>query len=131
MSLAVLLIEDNRDDIELTERVFNHNHIRNPLDVCKTGGEGLTYLQSQQIPLPCLVLLDLGLPDISGLNVLKIMKSDQRTHSLCVFILTVDKSQETLLESMKLGADFFMRKTIDIAKLLDAASRCGVMLELE
>src|SRR4029079_6494841 len=102
---AVLLVEDLETDIDLTRRVFEINKVRNPLDVCKTGGEALVYLQSQQTPLPCLVLLHLWLPYMIGRNVLKVSPSDPRTKDLCVFVLTFDGEQEGLL--MALGANSF------------------------
>lgn len=130
---AILLVEDNGDHALLIQRLFQNKGIRNGVDVVKTGNEAMLYVY--QNPLPCLILLDLGLPDIHGLKVLDFIRSREQEdiRKLCVFILTMSDDQDTIARSVAATANAFLSKNLDnetfMAEFLLAADQCGAGLE--
>jgi CheY-like chemotaxis protein/DNA-binding XRE family transcriptional regulator len=115
----VLLVEDNADDAELTLRAFRQANFSNPIKVVKTGREALDYLLCRgryagRHPLaPQLVLLDLNLPDLSGQEVLKEIKSHRATKHLPVVVLTISRDDRNIIECGRLGADNYIIKPVD------------------
>jgi two-component system, response regulator len=116
----ILLVEDNPDDVELTLRAFRKNNISNKIIVARDGAEALDYLfgkgkydQRDEKELPILVLLDLKLPKIDGLEVLRQIRSNELTRLLAVVILTSSSEQQDVIEGYKLGANSYVRKPID------------------
>src|SRR5882762_9143357 len=123
MSKTILLVEDNPDDATLTLRAFKRNHMLNPIVVVQDGVEALDYLFARGAyakragkPLPTLVLLDLKLPKIDGLGVLKAVRADERTRLIPVVILTSSKEQQDLIQGYALGANSYVRKPVDFAE---------------
>jgi CheY-like chemotaxis protein len=129
----VLLVEDNPDDEELTLVALKENHIGNPVVVVRDGAEALDYFfSSGQQPdpdmeaLPVVVLLDLKLPKVSGLEVLRRLRENDRTKYLPVVILTSSKEEEDRLQSYALGANSYVRKPVDFGQFIEAVKQLGL-----
>jgi CheY-like chemotaxis protein len=129
----ILLVEDNADDELLTLRAFKKNHIMNDVIVARDGVEALDYLfgtgrysGSDNKTLPQVVLLDLNLPRISGLDVLRRIRGNERTKSLAVVVLTSSKEEEDVVRSYELGANGYVRKPIDFDAFNDAVRTLGL-----
>lgn len=121
----ILLIEDNEDDITLTLRAFKKNKILNEIVVTRDGKEAIEYL-STVTELPALVLLDLKLPFISGIEILRRIREAERTSLLPVVVLTSSKEERDVFNSYKLRANSFIRKPVDFDKFVSAAREIGV-----
>jgi CheY-like chemotaxis protein len=132
-SRIILLVEDNADDIELTLRAFEKSKIVNDIVVARDGEEALDYLfatgsHADRDPglLPEVVLLDLKLPKIDGLDVLRRIRTDERTRRLPVVILTSSTEEQDVLSSYDLGANSFVQKPVDFGEFIDAARHLGL-----
>jgi CheY-like chemotaxis protein len=130
---VVLLVEDNPDDVELTRRAFNKNGIINEMVVVHDGAEALDYLfyrgnyaGRDRNQLPAVVLLDLKLPKIGGLDVLKQIRGSSLDSLLPVIILTSSKEEQDLLESYKLGCNSYVRKPVDFVQFTEAVKQLGM-----
>ena len=130
---TVLLVEDNQDDELLTIRAFRKNRITNEVAVVRDGAEALDYLHGtgdfsgkEPPPLPECVLLDLNLPKVSGLQVLKKIREHSRTKLLPVIVLTSSKEERDLVESYKLGANSYIRKPVDFEQFIEAVRQLGL-----
>lgn len=128
----ILLIDDNPSDVELTKRAFEKTGITNKLVVAKDGREALDYLFAAgkfddilAENLPALILLDLKLPVIDGLAVLKQIKSNPLTQSLIVVILTTSIEQQDMASAYKLGANSYIRKPVNFIEFTDAIKQLG------
>lgn len=126
----ILLVEDNPDDEALTLRAFRKSNVANRVVVARDGVEALDYLfgtgsHAGRDPhdVPQLVLLDLKLPRIDGLEVLRRIRSDERTRLLPVVILTSSREQQDLLDGYGLGANSYVQKPVDFAKFLQAVEQ--------
>jgi two-component system response regulator len=119
----ILLVEDNPDDEELTRVALRENKILNDLVVARDGPEALDYLLSEERLLPQVVLLDLKLPKIDGLEVLRRLRANQRTKLLPVVILTSSKEEQDVIEGYSLGANSYVRKPIDFGQFIDAVKQ--------
>ncbi len=125
----ILLVEDNPDDVDLTLRALKKNNILNEIVVARDGVEALEYLMSdlpkeeELHPLPELVLLDLKLPKIDGLEVLKQIRQKERTKLLPVVILTSSNEERDLIESYNFGANSYIRKPVDFKEFTDAVQQ--------
>lgn len=112
---TILLVEDNPDDELLTLRAFKKNNILNPVIVAHDGAEAVELLfadVSAQVARPALILLDLNLPKIAGLEVLRRIRADERTHFIPVVVLTSSAQEEDILNSYYSGANAFIRKPV-------------------
>jgi CheY-like chemotaxis protein len=132
-SRIILLVEDNPDDVELTLRAFEKSNIANEVVVAADGDEALEYLfatgrHAGRDPrlLPEVVLLDLKLPTIDGLGVLRRLRADERTRRLPVVVLTSSNEEQDVLRSYDLGANSFVQKPVDFADFIDAARHLGL-----
>jgi len=125
---TILLVEDNPDDVALTLRAFKKSQIANEIIVVHDGAEALDFLQptEDKPPLPALVLLDLNLPKVSGLEVLKQLRSHGRTRLLPVVILTSSKEERDVMESYSLGANSYIRKPVDSVQFTEAVRQLGL-----
>jgi CheY-like chemotaxis protein len=129
----ILLVEDNPDDISLTLRALHRNHVANEVVITEDGVEALDYLygtgsyEGRNINVqPALVLLDLKLPRIDGLEVLKRMRSDEHTRRIPVVVLTSSNEEMDILESYDLGANSYVRKPVDFQQFSDAVQQLGL-----
>lgn len=132
-SRIILLVEDNPNDVELTLRAFEKNKIANEIVVASDGDEALDYLfatgaYADRDPnaWPEVVLLDLKLPKMHGLDLLQRLRADERTKRLPVVILTSSNEEKDLIASYDLGANSFVRKPVDFAQFADASRQLGL-----
>jgi two-component system response regulator len=130
---VILLVEDNDDDVALTVRAFQKSGIGNEIVVARDGAEALDYLFAtgahagrSPADLPEVVLLDLKLPKIDGLEVLQRLRSQDHTRSLPVVVLTSSNEQRDLVASYDRGANSFVRKPVDFTQFLEAARQLGL-----
>ncbi|MBB4844450.1 two-component system response regulator [Paucibacter oligotrophus] len=133
MDKNILLVEDNPDDVALTLRAFKRSHLFNPVVVARDGVEALDFLLARgehagraEAPLPTLVILDLKLPKLDGLGVLKAIRADPRTQLLPVVILTSSKEEQDLLSGYSLGANSYVRKPVDFTEFVEAVKVLGI-----
>lgn len=129
----ILLAEDNEDDVMLTERALKKSHILNKLVVAKDGVEALDYLFGtgswagrDLSNMPQVVLLDLKLPRINGLEVLRKIRADKRTKLLSVVILTSPKEEKDLIDGYGLGANSYIRKPVNFNEFAEAVRQLGL-----
>ena len=129
----ILLVEDNDDDALLTKRAFDKNNMPNVLDRVNTGEKALDYLFQRgeysnlaSNPPPAVVLLDIMLPGISGLDVLQQMREDPRTRKIPAVMLTSSREESDMLKSYGLGANSYVRKPIDFQEFLHTAMMLGM-----
>jgi two-component system response regulator len=129
----ILLVEDNPKDEALTLRALQRNNIQNNVVVVRDGVEALEYLlgsdrspASSEHPLPELVLLDLKLPKIDGLEVLRRIRADERTRLLPVVILTSSAQDADILEGYRLGTNSYVRKPVDFLEFTEAVRQLGL-----
>jgi two-component system response regulator len=124
----ILLVEDNADEVLFTLRAFAKNKIDNQIVVAADGEQALEYLlpTGPRPPLrPALTLLDINLPKIDGLEVLRRVRADPRTHALPVVVLTTSNEERDILESYRLGANSYVRKPVVLDEFLLAAELLG------
>jgi CheY-like chemotaxis protein len=122
----ILLVEDNPDDAELTTRAFEKANVGNKLIVAKDGVEALEYLFNPGNPLPEVVLLDLNLPKLGGIEVLRKIRASGRTGLLPVVILTSSKEERDMIDSYKLGANSYVQKPVDFVEFTEATRQLGL-----
>jgi two-component system response regulator len=123
---TILLVEDNPDDELLTLRAFKKHKIANPVIVAHDGQEAIDYLFDSGKRLPSIILLDLKLPKIGGLEVLKRLRADPRTELVPVIILTSSNQDSDLLAGYKNGCNSYIRKPVDFDKFVDAVGQLGL-----
>jgi len=129
----ILLVEDNRDDVELTLMAFSKARITNPVVIAKDGVNALEYLFGEGAHAgrdtreqPVVVLLDLKLPRLGGLEVLERIRRDDRTKYIPVVILTTSTEQDDLIKAGDLHANSYVRKPVDFDTFVDAARQLGL-----
>ena len=129
----ILLVEDNADDEELTLRALKKNHIGNKVFIVRDGAEALDFLFCTGIyadrdphEMPQVTLLDLKLPKVDGLEVLRRLRADERTHTLPIVILTSSNEEKDVVEGYQLGANSYVRKPVDFNEFLEAAKHLGL-----
>ncbi|MGA2368618.1 MAG: response regulator [Dehalococcoidia bacterium] len=132
-SKNILLVEDNPSDVKLTKRALEQNQITNELIVAEDGREALDYLfgagrhAGRDIrDLPAVILLDLKLPRVDGLEVLKEIRKNEFTSLLPVVILTSSSQEEDLMQSYKLGANSYIRKPVNFSQFTEAVRNLGM-----
>jgi two-component system response regulator len=127
---TILLVEDNPDDADLTLRALKRNKILNDVTVARDGVEALEYLLprngQQKAAMPAMVLLDLKLPRMDGIEVLKRIRADERTQLLPVIILTTSKEQEDLINGYRNGCNSYIRKPVDFSEFMTAVQHIGL-----
>jgi CheY-like chemotaxis protein len=130
---TILLVEDNPSDVGLTRRALEKSHIANELVVAEDGQEALDYLLGsdpltgpKMNELPALILLDLKLPRVDGLQVLRRIRADERTSRLAVVILTTSSEEDDIAQSYDLGANSYIRKPVDFKQFVEAIQHLGL-----
>ena len=130
---TVLLVEDNPDDELLTRRTLKKNNICNEVVVAHDGAEALEYLFGtgryegrDPKATPQVILLDLALPKVDGLEVLRRIRSEERTRRLPTVILTSSEEEEALVKSYELGANSYVRKPVEVAQFREAVGELGM-----
>ncbi|WP_309889147.1 response regulator [Archangium sp.] len=130
---VILLVEDNADDELMTVRAFRKSNIRNPVVVVRDGAEAIDYLfiqgrHADRDPSirPQVVLLDLHLPRIDGLEVLRRIRTHEQTRTLPVVILTSSKEERDLVEGYQLGVNSFVHKPVDVTAFFEAVRQLGM-----
>jgi len=130
---GILIVEDDDNDLLLIKRGLQKARISNPIHVARDGADALQLLLDGPAPLrplPIVVLLDMKLPFVDGLEVLERLRSAERTKTLPVVILTSSDEQEDLLRSYKLGVNSYVRKPIDFSKFQDTIGQVGLYWSL-
>jgi two-component system response regulator len=122
----IALVEDNADDEALTMRALNKHGIANDIVVLRDGVEALAFLLAPDKPLPQLVLLDLNLPRVNGLEVLQKLRAEPRTELLPVVILTSSNEERDLVNGYRLGANSYVRKPVDFVQFSEAVHQLGL-----
>ncbi|MBL9086083.1 MAG: response regulator [Planctomycetia bacterium] len=129
----ILLVEDNPDDVELALRAFRQNRIANAVRVVHDGAEALDYLFARgpfagrdAEAAPQVVLLDLKLPKVDGLEVLRAMRADPRTRLVPVVVLTSSLEEDDVVRSYELGSNSYIRKPVDFAQFVEAVRQLGL-----
>jgi len=132
-SKVILLVEDNPDDEELTRLAFEECRVANTLVVVRDGQEALDYLfmegkysERDANAIPQLILLDIKLPKIDGLEVLRKLRADERTKLFPVVVLTSSKEEQDMVKSYVLGANSFIQKPVDYSRFLEAVRELGM-----
>jgi two-component system response regulator len=132
-SKIILLVEDNPSDVGLTKRALGKSHVANELVVAEDGQEALDYVFGvgahagrDVTQLPALVLLDLKLPKVGGLEVLRRIRADERTRRLPVVILTTSKEEQDVATSYDLGVNSYIRKPVDFTQFAQAVQHLGL-----
>jgi two-component system, response regulator len=128
---VILLVEDNADDEALTLRALEKNKITNEVVVARDGAEALDYLfgtgkQNGRVIVPHVILLDLNLPKIDGLEVLRRLRADPRTKLLPVVILTSSKEERDRMKGYDSGANSYVRKPVDFLQFTEAVRQLGL-----
>lgn len=132
-AIEILLVEDNPNDVELTLHAFKKNHIKNPVHIARDGAEALdfifcrgAYAQRDPNSPPRLILLDLKLPKVDGLEVLEQLKSDPQTCSIPVVILTSSREEADIVKSYQLGVNSYIVKPVDLEQFVQATGQLGM-----
>lgn len=126
---VILLVEDNPNDVELTLMAFESNRLNNPISVARDGQEALDYLygsEGKTNNLPALVILDLNLPLVNGLEVLEEIRANPKTKYLPVIILTSSSEQQDILDAYELGTNAYVPKPVDFIHFTSAIKQLGL-----
>jgi CheY-like chemotaxis protein len=130
---VILLVEDNPDDVDLARRAFKKSNLLNDIVVASDGVEALDYLFGSGAfagrdpsRMPAIILLDLKLPKVDGLEVLRRLRADQRTRYIPVVILTSSAEERDVVESYKLGCNSYIRKPVDFVQFAEAVRQLGL-----
>ena len=117
--LQILLIEDDKIDVKTIKRAFKELKITNPVEVCENGLEGLEYLNNSSNMIPGIILLDINMPKMNGLEFLKERQKNEKLKLIPVVVLTTSKAEQDKIESFKLGVAGYMIKPVDYLKFVE------------
>ena len=121
----IILVEDNPDDERLTIRALRRGNVINEILVARNGEEAIAMVLNAN-PLPSVVLLDLKLPKVDGLEVLRQIRANERTHKLPVVVLTSSSEEGDIIDSYDLGANSYVRKPVETDKFTEAIRQLGM-----
>ncbi|MBI5140835.1 MAG: response regulator [Nitrospirae bacterium] len=130
-SIHILLVEDNPDDVELALHALKKNNILNPIDVARDGQEALDYLLREgkyadyKAGMPGLILLDLKLPKVDGIEIIRIIKGNEKLKRIPIVVLTSSKEERDVVESYNLGVNSYIRKPVDFDQFVDTVRHIG------
>ena len=132
-AVEILLVEDNPDDVELTLRALKNQNISNHIEVVRDGAEALDFIfctgdysDRKMENAPKVILLDLKLPRVDGLEVLEKIKSDPRTKAIPVVVLTSSREERDIVESYKLGSNSYITKPVDFEQFSESVRQLGL-----
>jgi two-component system, response regulator len=130
---VIMLVEDDPKDEALTLRALKKSNVMNPVVIARDGAEALDYLFARgahagrdRAVVPQVILLDLKLPKVDGLEVLEALRADEQTRLLPVVVLTSSMEEQDLLRSYRLGANSYMRKPVDFSQFIEAVRQLGL-----
>jgi len=124
--VEILLVEDNANDAELTLRALKQRNLANQVHVCRDGAEAMDFFTGAASPVPKVVLLDLKLPKVDGLEVLRRLKGDARTKAIPVVVLTSSREEPDIERAYELGANSYIVKPVDFEAFARAVSDVGL-----
>ncbi len=124
--VEILLIEDNPDDAGLTIRTLKKNNLGNHLIHLEDGQDALDFLFNEENRMPKLILLDLKMPRVDGIEVLRKLKSDEKKRSIPVVVLTSSKEEKDIVEAYKLGVNAYIVKPVDFDQFVKAVTQVGL-----
>ena len=130
--VEILLVEDNPNDVELTLHAFKRMNLANSIHVARDGAEALDFMfgagDAAEVPQPAprLILLDLKLPKVDGLEVLRRLKADPRTRKVPVVVLTSSREERDIVDSYELGVNSYIVKPVDFGQFVEAARTLGM-----
>ncbi len=124
--VEILLVDDNANDAELTLRALKQRNLANQVFVCRDGAEALDFFARRTSPVPKVVLLDLKLPKVDGLEVLRRLKGDAHTKSIPVVVLTSSREEPDIERAYELGANSYIVKPVDFEAFARAVSDVGL-----
>ena len=130
--IEILLVEDNPHDVELTLRAFRRSNLANRIDVARDGEEALAYLfrtgayAERKDSAPRVMLLDLKLPKIDGIEVLRRVRADERFRSMPIVMLTTSREERDVMECYRLGVNSFIVKPVDFSQFTDVVQQLGM-----
>ena len=124
--VEILLVEDNANDAELTLRALKQRNLANQVHVCRDGAEAMEFFQGGASPVPKVVLLDLKLPKVDGLEVLRRLKGDARTKAIPIVVLTSSREEPDIERAYELGANSYIVKPVDFEAFARAVSDVGL-----
>jgi len=116
---SILLVEDDTVDIKTVQRALKEIHVSNRLEIARNGEEALSYLRNEDNEKPCIILLDLNMPRMNGIEFLKIAKNDEVLKMIPVIVLTTSKEEQDKVESFKLGVAGYMVKPVDYQQFVE------------
>lgn len=125
-AVEILLVEDNPHDAELTIRALKKNNLANHLLHLEDGSEAINYLFDEKNGLPRLILLDLKMPRVDGIEVLRKLKADEKRRIIPVVVLTSSKEERDIVESYKLGVNAYIVKPVDFNQFVKAVTELGL-----
>ena len=132
-SIEILLVEDNPNDVELTLHALKKNNLTNHIHIVRDGAEALDYLFGNGAEAgreinhkPKVILLDLKLPKVDGMEVLKRIKADERTRPIPVVVLTSSREERDIVESYRLGVNSYIAKPVDFEQFTEAVRQLGL-----
>jgi two-component system response regulator len=124
--VEILIVEDNPNDLELTLHALKTNNLANPIHVARDGAEALDYIFGPGAGTkPKVILLDLKLPKVDGLEVLKRLKSDPRTRMIPVVVLTASREDRDIINSYRLGVNSYITKPVDFEQFTEVVRQLG------
>ena len=130
---TILLVEDNPDDEALTLRALKKHNFAHTVDVVRDGAEALDYIfgkgdyaDRDKSTMPQLILLDIKLPKVDGLEVLKEIRSNEKYHHIPIVMLTTSTEESDVVRSYKNGANSFIKKPVDFSEFLDVVNKLGI-----
>ncbi len=131
--VEILLVEDNPNDVELTLHALKHHNLANQIEVARDGAEALdfmfcrgSYADRNSLEGPRLILLDMKLPKVDGLEVLKQIKADPKLKKIPVVMLTSSKQEHDLVESYRLGVNSYIQKPVDFEQFVEVVRQMGM-----
>jgi CheY-like chemotaxis protein len=115
----ILLVEDDQVDIMTVKRAFKEIHVSNPLDVAENGEEALSFLNDPASPQPIIILLDLNMPRMNGIEFLRVLRAEEKWRRLPVIVFTTSREERDKVDSFQLGISGYMVKPVDYLKFVE------------